>query len=362
MTENQSKLTKFNPENSDLITQLIFDDRVTKPMLMIYKYLSIPVKDKETKKIYKRTAYSARGISLMMGLTLNMTIRSLKSLRDLKFIELANNKYFIISLDLNLDQDKDSDLPVDQIRSTHRSESDLPVDHNITEEIYLNNITENIPKNENQDEFFEKYGFRKGQFACIGLTDEKAIELREAIGNDVLERTPIYLSPESKILIHKGNVSLNPTQELELPTQIPTLPPNNSTPSILDDLGDDFVPELVLQNKEKFNALQEIKKGTISTNVHGDKIIQLKDGKTNSKSYRNLFFTDKEREKLKEYYERNGLKEYLIFGLVKLNDYPLSNLKNFTKYKSHYSVMIGWVAKACQEQKILDEREQRGKK
>lgn len=216
MTENQSKLTKFNPENSDLITQLIFDDRITKPMLMIYKYLSIPVKDKETKKVYKRTAYSARGISIMMGLTLNMTIRSLKSLRDLKFIELANNKYFIVSLDLNLDQTTESDLPVDQIRSTHRSESDLPVDHNITEVNITENISEYIPQN-------------PISFDPVFKSEHQDVEASYVQNGNSVE----------------CSFKLKPKQELEQDTQTPRLPAIKSTETNLEALAPDRIPNLL---------------------------------------------------------------------------------------------------------------------
>lgn len=66
--------------------------------------------------------------------------------------------------------------------------------------------------------------------------------------------------------------------------------------------------------------------------------------KIQSLKYPKLWFTEEERDKLKEHYKAHELEEDdLAHGLEVLQSYAENNSRKFAKYKNHYLVMRGWV-------------------
>lgn len=88
---------------------------------------------------------------------------------------------------------------------------------------------------------------------------------------------------------------------------------------------------------------QERPRGWVMGDPHKTYKYKTNKSKTSSPNFPNLFFTDEERTKLKTRYREEALP--LKRGLEILQGWSEDNPKEFSKKKSHYRCLIGWVLK-----------------
>lgn len=88
-------INKFNTENRGIITQLIFDDNTTIPMLKLVTLLGTVKKCPNTSKYLKNQFYSLRNIATMINESTSTTIRSMQKLIEKEVVINKNNTYFL---------------------------------------------------------------------------------------------------------------------------------------------------------------------------------------------------------------------------------------------------------------------------